>query len=126
MYNLFLDDERFPKNVTWLELPLVQWIIIRGHSEFIQIIKRDGMPRRISFDHDLGPNAYKEVINSGFNFNYDNLKGEKTGLDCVKWLVEYCMNTNEEFPEYYVHTMNPVGKLNIESYIESYKKSKTL
>jgi hypothetical protein len=39
-------------------------------------------------------------------------------------LVEYCMNNNLEFPDYQVHSMNPIGRENIRSYIESYKKSR--
>ncbi len=48
---------------------------------------------------------------------------EKTGYDCAKWLVEYCMNKGVKHPPYMVHSMNPVGKQNIISYVESYNKS---
>lgn len=124
-YNLFLDDERFPKNVTWMELPSVEWIIVRNYQRFVDIINEHGMPARVSFDHDLGESAYRESIKcfkeNSCNINYNNIT-EKTGLDCAKWLIEYCININQKFPEYFVHSLNPVGKNNIISLIESFKK----
>ena len=33
-YNLFLDDMRYPKDVKWIELPLVEWTIVRNYKEF--------------------------------------------------------------------------------------------
>ena len=48
---------------------------------------------------------------------------EKTGMDCAKWLVEYCINNNLKFPDYEVHSMNVIGKMNIKSYIESFKST---
>ena len=118
MYKLFLDDERLPKNVTWIEMPLGPWIISRNHDDFVKYIMKNGLPSFVSFDHDLGREHY--VVGAP---KYNEYK-EKTGYDCAKWLVEYCMNNNLEFPEYQVHSMNPIGSTNIRSYIESYKKSR--
>lgn len=47
---------------------------------------------------------------------------EKTGFDCAKFLVEYCMENNLKLPEFYVHSMNPVGKDNIVNYLNNFKK----
>jgi len=47
---------------------------------------------------------------------------EKTGLECAKFLVEYCVNENIKLPEYLVHSANPPGKKNIESFLENAKK----
>jgi hypothetical protein len=47
----------------------------------------------------------------------DDYGPEKTGYDCAKWLVEYCVEHGLKFPEYVVHSMNPVGKENILSYV---------
>jgi hypothetical protein len=129
--NLFLDDERKPSNVTWIELPSVEWTIVRNYNEFIREISNKGLPRRISFDHDLGlehMQDYFEVLKDEdkildpLKLNYGSYK-EKTGFDCAKWLVEFCMKNNAVLPEYYVHSMNSIGKRNIISYLESYKKS---
>jgi hypothetical protein len=55
-------------------------------------------------------------------FRYDKMK-EKTGFDCAKWLVNYCLERNLDLPEYFIHTMNPIGAENIKSLFENYKKS---
>ncbi len=129
-YNLFLDDERAVKDVKWVELPLVNWSIVRNYDEFLRIISENGLPSRISFDHDLANEHYQEVLwmqnpmnlNKG-EFRYDKMK-EKTGFDCAKWLVNYCLDKNLDLPEYYIHTMNPIGAENIKSLFESYTKSR--
>lgn len=118
-YNLFLDDERVPKDVKWQELPPVQWIIVRDFDRFCSIIKENGLPNYVSFDHDLGDTAYKQAT-TGI-FDYSKQGNEKTGYDCVKWLIEYCMDNSIKFPNYTVHSLNPVGKENIIKLIESYK-----
>lgn len=123
-YNLFLDDERVPLDVKWIDLPLVNWIIARSFSDFVDIINKNGLPKIISFDHDLADEHYREFINSkNGEFNYNKMK-EKTGYDCVKFLIDYCIDNNLDLPEYYIHTMNPIGRENMNSLLESYKKSK--
>ena len=124
-YNLFLDDERFPKSVTWEPLPLVEWVIVRNYHEFVKKIKEDGLPLRISFDHDLSyDDQMAGITNEGGNnwvIDYSKLK-ERSGYECASWLTQYCHDRNLEFPEYFVHTMNPVGKCNIHGIINSYKR----
>lgn len=128
MYNLFLDDNRKVTDVKWVELPLVHWHIAKNYAQFVQTITQKGLPMRISFDHDLADEHYQEYswahnkknANNG-TFRYDKMK-EKTGYDCAKWLVEYCMARELDLPIYYVHTMNPIGAANIKSLFESYKK----
>lgn len=123
-YNLFLDDVRLPKQVTWINLPLVEWTIVRNYSQFTTTILRDGLPQFISFDNDLAeehynPAMYSEDVNE-YNKLYETF-AEKTGYDCAKWLVEYCIEHNQPIPDYSVHSMNPIGKKNIISYIENFK-----
>lgn len=128
MYNLFLDDVRIPSKVTWVELPLVEWTIARNYDQFVAMITAQGLPTRIAFDHDLAAEHYDQAIKQslidGKEIDYDSFQ-DKTGMDCVKWLVEYCIAHNAAFPEYYLHTMNPVGAQNMKSYIESYEHSRT-
>jgi hypothetical protein len=127
-YHLFLDDERYPKDVVWLELPMVGWTIVRNFKEFVETIQRDGVPATVSFDHDLADEHYQEyhvahdekMLSKG-TFRYDKMK-EKTGYHCVQWLVEYCIDKNILILVYYAHTMNPIGKANIVSVLESAKK----
>lgn len=129
-YNLFLDDEREVGDVKWVNLPLVCWTIVRNYNNFVKTISDKGLPNIITFDHDLGEEAYKECRWTfdqrnleGGAFNYKNLKGEKTGFDCAKWLVDYCLDKKLNLPEYYIHSLNPIGSDNIKSLLESYRKS---
>jgi hypothetical protein len=115
-YKLFLDDERMPHAVTWVEMPLGPWEIVRSYDQFVNYITENGIPSFISFDHDLS------VEDQGKNPNKSQFK-EKTGYDCAKWLVEKCMNENRMFPKYQVHSMNPIGAMNIRAYIECYKNT---
>jgi hypothetical protein len=47
---------------------------------------------------------------------------EKTGYDCAKWLVEYCIEKDLDLPTYYIHSMNPAGGNNIKKFLDRYKK----
>ena len=127
-YHLFLDDERYPKDVKWVELPLVAWVIVRNYDEFVKTIKRDGLPQTVSFDHDLADEHYQEyhvahderMLSKG-TFRYDKVK-EKTGYHCAQWLAQYCVDNNLPIPVYYLHTMNNIGKENMRSVLETAKK----
>lgn len=127
-YHLFLDDERYPKDVVWLELPMVAWTIVRNYKQFVETIQRDGLPQTVSFDHDLADEHYQEyhvahdekMLSKG-TFRYDKMK-EKTGYHCAQWLAQYCVDKNLPIPVYYCHTMNPIGKQNMVSVLESAKK----
>ena len=120
-YYLFLDDERYPKQVTWVNLPLVEWVIVRNYNEFVQKIEEDGMPVFISFDHDLADEHYNKAMyeNREYNKLYKSFK-EKTGMDCARWLVNYCLDNDLKMCNYQAHTMNPVGKQNIESLLNNF------
>ena len=121
-YNLFLDDERIPTHVTWVDIPKDQhYSVVRNYQEFVDLITLRGLPKFVCYDHDLGSAHYGHGLN-GDDIPYDSYT-EKTGYDAAKWLVNYCMNKGIKHPPYVVHSMNPVGKLNIESYIESYNKT---
>jgi hypothetical protein len=110
-YNLFLDDNRIPTHVTWVDIPKDQhYSVVRNYQEFVDIITLRGLPKFVCYDHDLNDIPYDSYT-------------EKTGYDAAKWLVDYCMKKGVKHPPYVVHSMNPVGKRNIESYIESYNKT---
>jgi len=114
MYNLFLDDLRTPLGVSlYSSNPIYKygkWVIVRDYNSFVNTVMEKGLPELISFDHDLG--------------DFDKNNNEKTGYDCAKWLVEYCMDNNLDFPNYLVHSWNGVGLKNIVSYIENFKKTR--
>lgn len=115
-YKLFLDDVRSPEDVRWVLLPDGPWTIARNYNEFVKHIETLGLPAFVAFDHDLADEHYGSVIAK-------STYKEKTGFECAKWLVEYCMARNLKFPKYTVHSMNPVGRDNIKNYIESFKSS---
>ena len=121
-YNLFLDDVRIPTHVTWADVPQNQhYSLARNYQEFVDLITLRGLPKFVCYDHDLADGHYGHGLR-GDEIPYDSYK-EKTGYDCAKWLVDYCMKKGVKHPPYVVHSMNPVGKQNIISYVESYNKS---
>lgn len=121
-YYLFLDDERFPYDVTWLRLPVYPWIIVRNFDEFKQIIEKNGIPNFISFDHDLADFHYEAMLREVNGETDVDYGPEKTGYDCAKWLAQYCMDTQQPIPNYTVHSLNPIGRANIQNYLENSKR----
>lgn len=119
-YNLFLDDLRMPKNVTWIDLPNHEWIIVRSYKEFRDIIWNKGIPNFVTYDHDLSDTHYGHGLR-GDEIPYDSYI-EKTGYDCCKFLVNECNKLGIKHPPFAVHSMNPVGKQNIIDYVKSYNK----
>lgn len=96
MYKLFLDDERMP--------PDGEWTIVRSYDEAVAIITHHGIPSYMSFDHDLG--------------------SDKTGMDVAKWICYYALDNNFDLSSmiFYVHSQNPVGRDNIQSYLDNFMK----
>jgi len=126
-YNLFLDDVRLPNScVNYCEKigidPVIfisnRWLICRDYHAFVNMINDKGLPNIVAFDHDLADISYDPKTGKE-SFTYQ----EKTGMDCAKWLVEYCIERKLKLPTYYVHSANPVGRENIKSYLDNYVKS---
>ena len=104
MVKLYLDDIRDPKDPGF--------IVVRSYEEAVSFVLENGAPDYISFDHDLG-------IDPGVI--------EKTGYDFAKWLVEADMDGKIDIPIHFrfnVHSANPIGASNIESYLKNYLRSK--
>lgn len=116
-YNLFLDDERMPSDVVWCAIGLGPWVIVRSYEEFRDYIKKNGIPHRVSFDHDLCDAHYQACFAGSHDYG-----PEKTGYDAAKWLVFHC-GERCPFPDYTVHSMNPIGRENITSFIENARKA---
>lgn len=114
--NPFINEEKkVPNNIhDWN----INWVL--NYEQFVKWIEIFGLPDAISFDHDLADEHY---IPEYFWDNYKESKKfqkwreqsyqEKTGMDCAKWLVNYCLDNNKKLPEFYVHSANPVGANNI-------------
>lgn len=127
MKKLFLDDIRQPKDACYLvKNPKIYWEdgwdIVKNYVEFCSWIKRNGLPSIVSFDHDLADIHYEVDFNDWNDNTAEQLGVEETGLDCAKWMVNYCLDNGFDLPEYYVHSANPAGKKNIQAYLDNAKK----
>ena len=102
---LYIDDIRVPKNDGF--------VVVRSFEEAVEFINKFGIPKYISFDHDLGCDK--------------NGKLYKTGYDFAKYLIESDLDNIATFPKNFtfnVHSANPVGKENIENLLKNYLKFK--
>jgi hypothetical protein len=118
-YALFLDDIRIPLTTRHVYMPPYNWEIAKTYNEFVRLITEKGLPYFISFDHDLSHEHYPFNEPDGGRSNpnvipYDTYK-EKTGYHCALWLIDYCAKNKLKLPQFQVHSMNPIGKKNIEN-----------
>lgn len=113
---IFIDDERNFEDVTWINYPKFDKVItLRQYHEFETyiddiVVNGDNLEGlHFSFDHDLG-------------LEDSECKQELTGHDCAFYLVEIMqeLKTNPNLITTYVHSMNPIGKSNIEGLLQSY------
>jgi len=126
MKNLFLDDIRMPQdafNYTHNNQYLKhKWDIVRDYNQFVSYIQSHGIPNIISFDHDLADIHYEIQDREDIKKMYNSDSAEKTGYDCAKWLINYCIDNNVNLPTILIHSMNPVGSENIKNLFLSYIK----
>ena len=121
MYNLFLDDVRQPMAMAPNPLyTMEEWIVVKNFEEFVGYITDNGLPEMVSFDHDLADIHYNPSTQQE-SFQYR----ERTGYDCAKWLVAYCMAENKLLPKYLCHSANPVGKENILILLNNFKTQRS-
>ena len=123
-YKLFLDDIRSVEAVVdYMHARIGSdsyvysefgWVVVKNFKEFKETIESKGLPDFVSFDHDLADVHY-DPSTQRESFHYQ----EETGLDCAEWLINYCKENNLEFPEYAIHSMNPIGSRRIKIAIES-------
>lgn len=104
--NIFLDDIRIPSMSHNVDKGLGvdysnkdKWVIVRDYFDFIDLVDNNfDKINLISFDHDLA--CYKDGV-------------EYTGKSAVDYLIDYCLDNNKKFPDWYAHTDNTSGKRNI-------------
>jgi len=111
---IFLDDERNLEDVSWIEYDLYCDVkTVRNFNDFKKVVSKtiltndDLLNFDFSFDHDLAD--YSE-------------KWERTGYDCAIWLINFIIEKDLD-PNYlfwHIHSKNPVGKENIDNYLQSY------
>jgi hypothetical protein len=128
---LWLDDIRNPYEDHWSitfspipsnELGHTEWV--KSYDEFVSYIKQNGLPDAICFDHDLGMEVALAARAEGMSKRKSRVlkQQEKTGFDCAKWLVDYCLDTDKPLPLYNIQSANPVGKENIDSLLKNFIK----
>lgn len=106
--NIFLDDDRVPKDVYWVNFDYsIEWEIVRLASDFKSKFIGNNV-KLVSFDHDI--------------CCYDENGQEINGYDLFKWMIYYCIDSNIKFPDILVHSKNIVGESNIKSFYENAKK----
>lgn len=123
---LFLDDIRNPLEDGWLVFSPItptEVVWVKSYSQFIDWIIKNGLPEAICFDHDLGMDVALNARAKGMSKRKSRLlkQEEKTGYDCAKWLVEYCMDNYDcPLPLYNIQSANPVGKANIDGLLKHF------
>lgn len=126
---LWLDDYRNPFLNKERKVPLIKGTLywVRSYEEFVEWINKFGLPDVVSFDHDLSDQHYAPQEYWG---DYEKSKAyqeaqtytEKTGADCAKFLIQFCMDNNRDLPVWYVHSANPVGADNIRAWLTNFEK----
>lgn len=123
---LWLDDYRNPIEGQWLVFsPLksvdyeVHWV--KDYKQFIDWINTNGLPSGICFDHDLSDFQAWHVSEPEYSHDVPWPESEKTGMDCAKWLVEYCLDNNLKLPIWNIQSANPVGAENIRSLLTQFE-----
>jgi len=130
---LWLDDFRNPFTKQWFPKILPQYIDrmddivwVKSYDEFIEWITENGMPFFISFDHDLANEHYapEKYYVDGTYDTWAKTQDftEKTGMDCARWLVDYCMDTETNMCKWFSHTANDAGRKNIDGLLISFIK----
>jgi hypothetical protein len=121
VYKLFIDDLR--------EVCGPDWLIARTSEQAINIIKKNGMPDIISFDHDLSGDdkstivtqAIHEMVLDGdieikpdFRFwvHSDNPNGKDNIIIDMKNIYKYSTGLNYPIPDYKLWIKNGNQELN--------------
>ena len=81
--------------------------IVRSYDEFIEYIRKNGLPHFISFDNDLGLDIKGEVAPDGYA--------------AAKWLV-YESGLDLKNLEFKVHSANPIASEQIRGLLNNYIK----
>lgn len=95
-WNLYIDDLRTPPADR-------DWLVCRSSQEALNRIMDIGMPSFVSFDHDLGE--------------------DDTTMVFLRRLVNEVWDGKTAIPDYQIHSANPVGSLNIHSFMDSWRRS---
>lgn len=137
---LWLDDIRDPLTDDWLVFsPISQpfkVVWVKTYNEFTEWIIKNGLPDGICFDHDLSDfqafyNSHPDRLEEELEEAKEQgklqewqtiIESEKTGFDCCKWLIDYCIDNNKTLPKWNCQSANPVGKDNMNGILNNFRK----
>ena len=106
---IWIDDIRDPKNyIKFNSNEQYDIIWCKSYNEFVVALNDINEPYLVCFDHDLG--------------DINNPNGEKTGYDCAKYLVDFCLDNDIKLPNFHSQSDNVPGRENILNLLENYKK----
>jgi len=106
---IFLDDERSPSQVKWVDYGLnPKFKCFTSYSAFVDSVVwhiENNKEILVSFDHDIQQE------------DWDG--NEVTGYHCLQIIVRECFNRKLPLPKCVFHTMNLIGKENMEAYYQN-------
>jgi hypothetical protein len=79
--NIYVDSKKTPIDK--------DWTVVRSYHDFILLINQ-------SFD-------FIKIVSLDYYLN-DAVSPEKTGLDCVKYLIDYCDKNHKFLPRIFTHS----------------------
>lgn len=100
-YGLHIDDQ-WDDPATPNRRPPDNYAVARSSEQAIDHTEAFGVPEKLSLDYDLG---YGDTV-----------------MVYLRYLTEN--HYDAPIPEYRIHSENPIGRLNIESLMESWRRSK--
>lgn len=114
MFGIFLDDERDPEDVFWVDYPDgISWMVVRDPEEFDRALQQClafNTKFVVSFDHDI--QAFEGSV-------------ETTGYHLLKRMCHGLFWRDDMArPEVdaYFHSQNIIGKTNMELYWDQFVK----
>jgi hypothetical protein len=127
---LFLDDIRYPADAFIYDeqIKLInktgildcEWNIVRNYKDFCEFIDTFGVPKAVSFDHDLcmeHMRHYHDVTSKTGVIEYGNLK-TKTGKHCAEYFVDKWREAGKPDVEVYIHSANRWGQIEIRNVLK--------
>ena len=109
---LWIDDDALKEGIDTFRVPPDDsWTVATTSTQAIELVQKHGFPTHIEFDHDLG---MKE----------DGTKD--TAMEFLKWFSNTHPEAIDSLEHYSIHSLNYRGKLDIQSYMDSWKYSRDL
>ena len=100
---IWLDDFREPAHFLYEDFGCKKEdiVVCKNYDEFVNAVTNE-YPDWVCYDNDLGE--------------------EKTGYDCAKWLVNYCIEKGLDVPDWSIQSSNPVGAENIDKLLKRFRE----